>query len=291
MANQFLSIPVPATTGVGASVDVSELAFIKTITVAVPHPYEGTIDIEFSNDAAGLSWNSIRSVANGTQFTVGIAARWMRVEVQNYRIGDPPTAMVASDTDTANVFINLPVTAGNGTGASVPVSLAAGVMKTVSVAGTFSGDVDIQISEDGTAWNSLRTFSSPSSETFRVVAAFMRAVRMGASSVPGTPSVDIGCASENVAGGGASTGSPAAIIYSADGTEGTDFTVTWPTPRASANYGVVALSQGGGGYVVAIDVPHADVTAASFRVITSAALAFGDAIVFHAIDLPDAPLV
>lgn len=292
MANVFVSLPVPSGNGAGAATSTATLAGKKTVIVNVPTDFQGNIDVQFNASAAAGVWQSLGSTGNNKKFTAKVVAEEMRVVVSNYTGGTAPTVQVGAEEDTSVAFFSVAVLGTYGAGASVDVE-AAGVLKTLTVNGDFNGSLDIQASDDNLSWQSVRSFTGQGSFTSCFAAKYLRTVRSGTFlPATGTPVVSLGAGDDSGGGGGGGGGSgnPGSMLYSADGTEGTDFTVTWPTPRASANYSVVALSQGGGGYVVAIDIPHADITATDFRVITSAALAFGDAIAFHAIDLP-APIM
>ena len=92
----------------------------------------------------------------------------------------------------ANLFVNLPIPAGNGVGAVVDVS-ALGGGKTVTIQGVFTGVVTLEYSEDaGATFAQLATFAAGAKRTFTVVAQFMRVRRAGVGAVPGTPNVDVG---------------------------------------------------------------------------------------------------
>ena len=81
----------------------------------------------------------------------------------------------------ANVFLDLPLPAGNGGGAPVDVS-SLGREKTVTIQGSFTDPktgagpaISVQVSVDGGAtWAGLKTFSAAGKKTFNVAAQFMR---------------------------------------------------------------------------------------------------------------------
>jgi hypothetical protein len=94
----------------------------------------------------------------------------------------------------ANVFLNLPVPAGNGVGASVDVSGLAGE-KTITVQGSFGGVVTIEFSCEGVAgpWAQAIMFSAPDQKQVSIAARFMRVRRKGVPSInPGSPNIDVG---------------------------------------------------------------------------------------------------
>lgn len=89
----------------------------------------------------------------------------------------------------SNVQVDLPVPAGNGTGAAVDTSQL-GPDKTVVIDGVFVASVTIEISEDGTDWAPVVTFTRPGDKNIQVVAQQMR-VRIDAFG-SGAPNVDVG---------------------------------------------------------------------------------------------------
>ena len=92
-----------------------------------------------------------------------------------------------------NLYANLPAPAGNGQGAAVDTS-AFGQQKTVTVAGSFTGVVNIQVSLDGgTTWVGLISFSAANEKTVPVACDRMRVSRSGVDSQnPGQPAVEVG---------------------------------------------------------------------------------------------------
>jgi hypothetical protein len=91
----------------------------------------------------------------------------------------------------ANLFLNIPVPAANGSG--VPVDLSSsGYSKTISVTGSFAAAVTIEISNEvaPTKWAPLITFNRPDGITMDVACRWVRATVAGYQS--GAPSCDIG---------------------------------------------------------------------------------------------------
>jgi hypothetical protein len=82
----------------------------------------------------------------------------------------------------ANVFLNLPLPAGNGAGAPVDAS-SLGQEKTVTIQGSFTDpntgrgpSISVQVSVDGgVTWAGIFNWSAPAKKTFQVAAQFMRA--------------------------------------------------------------------------------------------------------------------
>ncbi len=91
----------------------------------------------------------------------------------------------------ANVFLNIPVPAANGSGAAVDVS-SMGLSKTLSVAGPFVASVTIEITSElvPTQWAPLATFNTPDGVVLDAAARWMRATVAGYKS--GTPAADVG---------------------------------------------------------------------------------------------------
>lgn len=288
MANQFVTLPVPSpapnTSEAGAAVDTSTLAAKKTICVTIPSRYIGNLEIQFANDVGGTVWNSIQSFPNSAQTTIEVVARFMRVLIANYRDGVTPTVTLSAETDHP-IFINVPSPSGGGTGTPIDCSTLPS-LKTVSTGGLYTGDVDLEMSNDGVNYHSLRSFRDSQTENFIFTAQWLRATHMPSSlEYPGTALIDIGCANAGSGGGGSGTATNvAAFIYTATGAEGTSFIVNLPATRTSA-YVVTATHQGGvSDRVTVIDIPVDDHTNTNFRVVLTASLTAGDKIGFHIID-------
>lgn len=93
----------------------------------------------------------------------------------------------------SKVFVNLPVSAGNGVGAGQSVATM-GRFKTVTVGGTFNGTVILEVSLDGgTTWGQILATTATGKFPIEVSAQQMRVRRSGVPTVaPGTPNVDVG---------------------------------------------------------------------------------------------------
>lgn len=204
MANLFVDLPVPVGNGVGAAVNTSAMGKERTITVQ--GAFTATLTVEISND--GVDFVGLTSFFGPAKRTIPIAAQFMRVRLAGLEPGTPLTANVdVACNDNGGLFLNLPAPAGNGTGASVNVS-ALGTFNSWIVTGTFTGQVSIEISEDGVTWNGCVDFTAPGVKSKDVVAQFMRVVRTGATlGLPGTAEVDVGAINDSTPGGGGGTGS------------------------------------------------------------------------------------
>ena len=93
----------------------------------------------------------------------------------------------------SNIFLNIPVPAGNGTGAPVETSQMAST-KTIVCGGPFSATVNLEISNDAGAlvWAPLATFQRSGNVTVSVSARFMRARVSDYKS--GVANLDVGAA-------------------------------------------------------------------------------------------------
>lgn len=206
MANQFVSIPVPAANGSGAAVDMSTFGLQKTISVC--GPYDAAVTIEISNQLVPTRWAALMTFNNPDGIVMDVACRWMRATVQRYKSGTP-VCDVGGD-DSGALFATFVPTAGDGVSPAVDVSLL-GPFKTVTVGGPFSGTVQLEVSEDGiTNWSQIGFgFPNPGYQTMAFTAHFMRVVRQGVNPLsPGLPLVDIGACSI----GGGSVGPPGPTV-------------------------------------------------------------------------------
>lgn len=93
----------------------------------------------------------------------------------------------------ANTYISIPVPAGNGTGAAVDVS-ALSSNKTIQVNGTFSGAIQLEVSNDGGAtFTEAIVITRAGKYKINQAVQFIRAERRNVdSNVPGSATVSIG---------------------------------------------------------------------------------------------------
>lgn len=208
MANLFLNLPAPVADGDGAGVDTSAMGKVRTITV------EGdlggaSITIQISNDG-GASFVDLLSTSQPTKKTLKVAAQFMRVRVAGIKpnVAYAPNIDVGCN-DVGAQFVNLPATAGDGTGAQIDVS-ALGTFKTAVVTGDFTGQVMIQISEDGVDWADCLTFDRADHKSLAFVAQFARVVRAGSGVPVGAARVDLGGVNDPI------SQAPAAQMFSGD---------------------------------------------------------------------------
>lgn len=204
MANQFVNIPVPAANGSGAAVDMSTFGAVKTIAVA--GPFVASVTIEISNEVVPTTWSPLITFNNPDGSVQDVACHWMRATVSGYKSGTPACDIGGNDDGT--FFANLPATVGNGTGAAVDVSTLP-IYKTITVGGTYQGNVQIEVSEDGLArWSQINFgFPTPGQQSQIITAQFMRVIRQGVPQInPGLPIINVGACP--IGGGGAGPPGP-----------------------------------------------------------------------------------
>jgi len=92
----------------------------------------------------------------------------------------------------ANIFLNLPMPAGDGAGATVDTS-AMGKDKSIVIGGLFKGaSVIIEVSADGSNFQSVYTFFSAGGKVIPVAAMAMRVRVLGRSAEPFSATANVG---------------------------------------------------------------------------------------------------
>lgn len=284
MANIFFNLPAPSGNGTGAPVDVSTMGAIKTITVGDLGRF--TLNVEFSNEAAPTKYAPAATFFPGgpSQYTISIAARWMRVRVSGYQSGGPANVDVGGTDDGAS-FANLAVTAGNGTAAATDVT-ALGLFKTVQIGGPFRGTTIIEVSEDNTSWSEIMTFYAPGAQSKIFAASHMRVTRENVPVVqPGTPIVNVGATELGGGGGGGGSGNPQAFTYEVDGTEPdpTEIEIALPSARSSATY-LVFPSQQTATNILGMAIDDISKSTTQFTLSLSGAASTSDIFAFYVVD-------
>lgn len=208
MANVFFNLPAPAGNGAGAAVDVSSMGALKTVTVgSVQGVFQPFVTIEFSCDAGQTIWQALDMFQAPGEKTFSVACLYMRAVVSNYRGGGAPNCDVGGE-DLGTTGASLAATTGNGTAAATDVS-ALPTFKTIQVGSTFRGAVNVEISEDGTDYETVASFQKPGFFTAPFAASHMRVVRAGVpSNTPGLPVVRVCGAATGGGGGGGSDDPP-----------------------------------------------------------------------------------
>lgn len=285
MANLFTNVPAPAGDGSGAAVDFSAYGSSKTIVVtgSWPETLQPTINIEINNAAVAAdgSWAPIATFQGAGTEVVDVAARWIRATVSNYRGGPAPEINIGG-TDAGTSFANLPVTAGNGSGAGVDVS-ALGLFKTVHVGAQFRGATIIEVSNDGGAsWSQEMAFNNPGQRSAIFAADFMRVTRSGVPIVaPGLPVVNVGACDLGGGGGGGGGGNAQRFQYTVTGVEPdlSELVIPLPAARSDALY-LVTPSQEQATYGLHANVATASKTTTQFTLSLSADATAGDVFSF-----------
>ena len=175
--------------------------------------------------------------------------------------------------------------AADAVGAPLNIALF-GSWTTFSVQGDFSGVIGVQISEDGTDYTEVATFTSPGTKVCKdLIAQFVRVESRGVDpNAVYAPVSAIGAIDDPATAG--ALGNEQIFRYTATGGEGSDFFVTLPVARANDAYEIWP-SQVDMAAIIGMRFPDAvgaDRITTQFRVITTAALTLGDIIAFSVKD-------
>jgi hypothetical protein len=293
VANLFVNLPIPAGDGSGAAVDCSTLGSEKTIIIGqTPGPngeaFRCTLNLEMSNAAVAPvpdnEWAPVATYQAPGDQVVAIAAKWLRIRrSSSLTPAGTPTCDIGANDDGASI-VNLPATAGDGSGANVAATTL-GPFKTVTIGGAFRGNVNIEISDDGTHFSPVFSFTNNGgmdSATF--TANWLRVSRDGTPVVsPGLPIVNIGAANEPSGGGGGG----GLQFFAVPGIVGvSSYAVLLPAPRANPNYEVIAIvNTPGANAIKAITIDPSTITNVGFTAVLSIGAEAGDVLVFLIHDL------
>lgn len=288
MANQFVTLPVPAGNGSGAAVDVSSFGALKTCVFSRGDANEDiSITLEFSNDAGGVSWAPLVTQQGSGTFVVQIACRWLRCTVSNYKRGTPNDVEVGG-TDDGTSFVTLTVPVVDGPGPSTNIS-ALQIFQTVQVGGgQYAGNISLELSEDGVTWGEFASFQQGAIQfsTQLIVAQFARARRNGIPAInPGSPTMAIGATFPPGGSPSSSDGNAQRFQYTVDGTEPdlTELTIPLPVGRANANY-LVFPAQEEATNIVGMSVDTASKTTTEFVLSLTGEASIGDVFSFNVVD-------
>jgi hypothetical protein len=174
----------------------------------------------------------------------------MRARVSNFVSGTTANMDVGANDD-GGLFAAVPSPPGNGVGAPVDVS-AFGTFNTWVVAGSYTGTVVIEISEDGIDWAQCVSFGPDGGALSKqIVAQFMRVRRQDVRSPPGLPDVNVGAINDTPAGVGG--GDSNCLIYQPGGGQtGPVVWASWPALMAKLA-SLRAAANGQGCYTIAFD--------------------------------------
>jgi hypothetical protein len=279
--NLFKTLPTLSANGPGAAVDVSAMGAAKTINVGSGGGvYTPQTAIEASMD--NVNWQQVAQVKGPTKVSVMVACHYMRANLSAFVDGVGPSVSVGGDNSGCG-FTTLVALSGNGSGSAVGTSTT-GPFKSVQVSGTFSGTVNVEISDDGgVTYNPVFSFFKPGIQSAVFYADHMRVTREGfASTTPGTPTVIVSDSTDGSGGGGGGSNSQE-LRYTAVGGE-TSFVVSWVTPRSDTNFNAHADGVGLA-RMVTFDCPVADYTTTSVTVLCSAPLTAGDFVAVSIVEI------
>lgn len=253
MANLFGNLPATAGDGSGAALDTTDYGKIRTITVQ--DAFRGTLNIEGSLDG-GTTWETLVTFTNPGVQVISIACNAMRATRSGVPEVNPglPNVDVASN-DNGGVYAALAAPAGNGSGASTDISTQ-GTFHSCQVDGPFRGTVSIQISEDGTDWATVLTFTAPGIQSKAFVAQFARVTRTGVPEVnPGTPVVNLGAINDSGSGGGGGSAGNVFVFQPGGGGEGPSVFEDWDELVAALDMArtEAGVTQPTGFYVIEFD--------------------------------------
>lgn len=204
MANQFISLAVPAADGAGAPSSVSAMDGVKT--VVVEGAFTGTLLLEASAAAAGADFQPVASYSAGDNFALTITVVAARMRVRRVGVVGGPTPVVTlglQDGQTLQLFAPVVPANGSGPGASLSVATS-GKLKTIQVGGgAFTGVLTVEGSEDGTNWDIVVSFANGATpiQTVNSRLQFIR-VNNRASQDLGAPAIVVLAAAQDDAGGG-----------------------------------------------------------------------------------------
>jgi hypothetical protein len=207
VANVYLSLAVGAGDGPAAGTDCSSMGPERTISVD-GGAFLGSLVIEASNDG-GATWDAVPDVppfVSATQAPVEINAgyQFMRVSRRGSSgafVSTPTVKIAGAAPANANVFGVIPAPTG-GASIGAPFDLSAGGdVNAIIVAGTFTGQIVVQLSNDGTNFSGGPIFFS---RGVQVVSGTFKAARVNVVGLTsGTiPVVSIASGSNTGVGGG-----------------------------------------------------------------------------------------
>ncbi len=178
MSNESITLPVVLGTGVGASVNASQLGANKTIILG--GLTSGAVTVEISQDDSEFA-PLATFTADGKQFRLGNA---LFMRVRSSVVGGTPSVDVGAETGAVE-GISLPVPAGDGVAASVDVTQFGSTL-TFIIGGDLDGPATLIIegSEDDSDYAPLVVSSDGGAKTLENVA--VRFLRVRASGVTST---------------------------------------------------------------------------------------------------------
>lgn len=163
--NDFVVLAVPASTGVGAPSDISDMAFGPSIIVDGPDSSSGKVIIEVSEDGTNFApATTVFPIHNPTARILDVVARFARV--RRFSGTGPANVALGSVKTTHNSFAAL-------TSTSVPADTSEmGPLRTVVVVGQYDTPISIMGSNDGTNYDVIVSFNSLGSDVISFVGSY-----------------------------------------------------------------------------------------------------------------------
>lgn len=180
--NTFVTIPVPVSTGLGPSVDVTSLSFEQTLVVEGPTADSGELVLELSED--GTNWSPFRKapiVFNPVPQYLKFVAN--KARVRRLSGNGAATATLGALSTLKNLYGTLGYTAID--------TSAMGPARTIICSGTYNGNVIVEASNDGTQYDAIAQFNTGNSFVIFVYGSWSK-MRLRSDSVLPSGSVSIG---------------------------------------------------------------------------------------------------
>lgn len=198
--NDFVSLAVPSSAGIGAPSDISDMSFGLSLIVEGPASSTGEIVIEASQDGVNFApVTAVFPLNNPPSLQLQILARFARVN--RFSGSGPAVVVIASAKTGLNIF---------GTLSLSPLDTSEmGPLKTIVVVGQYSSPIVIEGSGDGTNYDSVASFSTQDSDTISISGTWAT-MRVRPNTVLDGVSVALG--SGFVAGAGGTGGAVTQIV-------------------------------------------------------------------------------
>lgn len=196
MSTTTKSPAVPSSSGVGAALDVSDLAPLKSIVVTASGSGARSMVIVEGRHSASGSWGTLAVFDTRGTRTLIACVKEIRVRLKGYKRGTFTVDVAAAAS--GGVFVDLPVPSSDGTGTAVDVSNLGSLVTAIvgsSGADSFAGTIAVEFSHDGSDWGQIgQTFSGVGGlDSFEAPATWARVRRQGTRTSPaGTPVVSLG---------------------------------------------------------------------------------------------------
>lgn len=163
--NDFVTLAVPASAGVGVPSDISDMAFGPSIIVDGPDSSTGEVIIEVSEDGTNFApATTVFPIHNPIARILDVVAKFARV--RRFSGTGPANVALGSVKTTNNSFVAL-------TSTIVPADTSEmGPLRTVVVVGQYDTPISIMGSNDGTNYDVIASFNNLSSDVLSFVGAY-----------------------------------------------------------------------------------------------------------------------